>query len=327
LDIEVHLMAYAFNDTGCLNNTTFYQYTIIDDGSVDYDSTYIGIFADPDLGWYLDDYVGCDSTLNMGICYNGDSVDGPGTPNYGKYPPILGIQMLNLPLNQNGNTVHMSDFISYDNDFGDQGNPDNMQTYYYYLTGSWANDTPVTFGGNGYGGTIRYPYMYPSDPSDTSANAWSECSTNQPPNDVRFVMSFGPIKLIPGSITSYTYDVLFDNDTSAIHYPCPSFSSLVAMANCVKELNVTDINTPSTPQNTFVNFYPNPMGDAGTFSFNQNSVKEIKLFNILGQQVKDYTTINGTTQPLQRDNLSSGIYFYSVITANGKVGNGKIIIQ
>lgn len=234
--------------------------------------------------------------------------------------------MVNLPLNQNGDTVHMSDFISYVNAFSDVGNPDNTQAYYNYLTGSWANDTPVTFGGNGYGGTIRYPYMYPSDPTDTLAGAWSECSTSQEPNDVRFIMSFGPIKLIPSSVTSYTYDVLFDNDTSEIHYPCPSFSSLIDMAQCVKETNVTGINTPTLETN-FVNFYPNPMGNAGTFSFKINSVKEIKLFNILGQQVRDYATINGTTQPLLRGNLSAGIYFYSVITTNGKVGNGKIVIQ
>ena len=29
----------------------------------------------PDLGYYLDDYVGCDVSLGLGICYNGDAED------------------------------------------------------------------------------------------------------------------------------------------------------------------------------------------------------------------------------------------------------------
>jgi hypothetical protein len=329
LDIEVHLMAYAFDSSDCLNNTTFYQYEIISESSVAYDSTYIGIFADPDLGCYEDDYTGCIPALNMGVGYNGEDTDGPCTPNYGAHPPLLGIQMVNLPLNQNGDTVHMSDFTYYNNDFTVIGNPVGASEYYGYLTGTWKDGTHFTYGGNGHGGPSNYNYMFPSDPTDTSTDAWSEChdSTLGPDvfGDRRFIMSFGPIKLQPGSVTSYTFDVLFF-DTTGIIYPCPSFSYLTDMAQCVKESNVTGINTP-TSQNNFVNFYPNPMGDAGTFAFKINSVKEIKLFNILGQQVRDYTTINGTTQPLQRGNLSSGIYFYSVIMNNGKVGNGKIIVQ
>ena len=33
---------------------------------------YFGQWVDPDLGYYLDDYVGCDVSLGLGICYNGD---------------------------------------------------------------------------------------------------------------------------------------------------------------------------------------------------------------------------------------------------------------
>jgi hypothetical protein len=326
LDIEVHLMAYAFDSSGCLNNTTFYQYEITSYGATVYDSTYIGIFADPDLGCYDDDYSGCVPALNMGVCYNGEDTDGPCFPNYGAHPPLLGIQMIDLPLNQNGDTVPMSDFMYYINNFSGTGNPVGGSEYYNYLTGSWANNTPLTFGGNGYGGSMPCHYVYPSDPTDTSKSAWSECSAKQPYGDVRFVMSFGPIKLQPGSVTKYTFDVLFF-DTTGIIYPCPSFSYLTDMAECVKESNVTAINIP-TPLNNFVNFYPNPMGDAGTFTFKINTVKEIKLFNILGEQLRDYTGINGsTTLQLPRSNLSSGIYFYSAIMNNGKVGNGKIIIQ
>lgn len=325
LGIEVHLMTYAFDSLDCLSNTTFYEYTIINDAPLTYDSTYIGVFADPDLGCFLNNAVGCIPSLNMGICYSDTSYVYCNSDFY-RHLPLLGIQMVNPPLNGKGDTVNMSNFTYYNNDFTAQGNPTSASQYYGYLTGTWKNGMPFTYGGNGYGGTTPYPYVYPSDPTDTSVNAWSECTANIAPADVRFIMSFGPIKLQPGSILSYTYAVLFDNDTSTVHYPCPSFAGLTQTAQCIKQANVTGVNT-LTRNNASVNFYPNPMGNDGTFSFKLNTVKEIKLFNILGQQVQDYTGINGTTLQLQKQNISQGIYFYSAIANNGTVANGKIVIQ
>ena len=342
LGIEVHLMTYAFKvDSGnsCLNYTNFYHYNIYNKSKSEYDSTYVAIFADPDIGCFLDDYAGCIEGLNMGVGYNGEAIDGGngavcpfGIPDYGAYPPLLGIQMINLPLNENGDTMHMESFMSYINDYTINGNPTAVASCYYNLMRSrWCDNTHLTYYGDGHGGTTNCNYSYPSDPTDTDSIAWSDChdSVNggsQYFSDVRFVMGFGPTTFNPGSTISYTFDVLFDNDTSQIQYPCPSFASLINMANCVKAANVTGINTPAL-EKLIINFYPNPMGDAGTFSFKPNTVKEIKLFNILGEQLRDYTGINGTALQLQRGDLSPGIYFYSVITKTGITGNGKIVIQ
>ena len=38
-------------------------------------NTFLGQWVDADLGNFDDDYVGCDVTRGLGICYNGKPVD------------------------------------------------------------------------------------------------------------------------------------------------------------------------------------------------------------------------------------------------------------
>ena len=48
-------------------------YKIINRATTPLNDTYFGQWVDPDLGFYLDDYVGCDVGLGLGFCYNGDA--------------------------------------------------------------------------------------------------------------------------------------------------------------------------------------------------------------------------------------------------------------
>ena len=83
------MMAFGFQTSDEVNDMTFYRYKVLNFSSSVLDSTYFGQWVDADLGAYDDDYVGCDTTLDLGICYNGDAVDGPTSPNYGENPPSL----------------------------------------------------------------------------------------------------------------------------------------------------------------------------------------------------------------------------------------------
>jgi len=94
--VEVQVMAYAQSSRDdALDYTTFYDYKVINKWGLTYPEFYAGFFVDPDLGCYLDDYVGVDSTRNMAYCYNADDLDGvtadgqcPGaTPTYSESLP------------------------------------------------------------------------------------------------------------------------------------------------------------------------------------------------------------------------------------------------
>ena len=96
--IEVHGMAYSFanpNDSA-LKQTVFVNYEIFNRSVVNYHNVYMGSWSDMDLGNANDDYVGCDSLLNLLYTYNGYGNDGSGLPGqYGTNPPAQGAVWLN----------------------------------------------------------------------------------------------------------------------------------------------------------------------------------------------------------------------------------------
>lgn len=78
-------------------------------------------------------------------------------------------------------------------------------------------------------------------------------------------------------------------------------------------------------------FYPNPASTNGTLeiSLNDNSKMDISILNAVGQVVYS-TSINGNAGnnkvDLNLSNLSNGIYFYQVKTANSKSITNKFVI-
>ena len=83
-------MAFAFSTNDEINDMTFYRYNVINFATTPLDSVYFGYWVDSDLGFCNDDWVGCDTTLSLGMTFNGDAVDGPDIASYGENPPIFG---------------------------------------------------------------------------------------------------------------------------------------------------------------------------------------------------------------------------------------------
>ncbi|MGI8892497.1 MAG: T9SS type A sorting domain-containing protein, partial [Bacteroidia bacterium] len=68
IGLEVQAQAFAFNSNNEINSMTFYKYKIINRGTTTLFDTYFGQWVDPDLGNYIDDYVGCDVGRGLGYC-------------------------------------------------------------------------------------------------------------------------------------------------------------------------------------------------------------------------------------------------------------------
>jgi hypothetical protein len=83
LGIEIQQTAYAFDRGTSIGNTVFMEFKIINDVENTLDSTYVCIWADPDVGGFVDDVAGCDTTTAAGFAYNGDNDD----TSYGSRPP------------------------------------------------------------------------------------------------------------------------------------------------------------------------------------------------------------------------------------------------
>jgi len=98
IGMEIRAQYFAFSTNDDINNMTFYSYELINRSTYTLTGTYFSQWVDPDLGYYLDDYVGCDVNRGLGYCYNGDPSDGHGEPQaYGAHPPAVGVDFFQGP--------------------------------------------------------------------------------------------------------------------------------------------------------------------------------------------------------------------------------------
>ena len=229
IGLEIHAQAFGFTADNEINDMTFYNYKIINRSTLPLTDVYFGQWVDPDLGYYLDDYVACDVNLGLGICYNGDAED-EGAQGYGFNPPAIGVDFFQGPLadandgidndrdgdiDEPGEQIIMSKFVYYNNDFTVRGNPENGTHIYNYLRGIWKDNVPMTYGGDGKGSgpgatSDLCNFMFPgvSDP-DFPNQEWSEVTANNLPADRRFLQSAGPFTLEPGAVNTITTGVVW----------------------------------------------------------------------------------------------------------------------
>lgn len=244
IGLEIQAMAFAFATTNQINDMTFYKYRVINRGTLSLNQTYFGVWADPDLGFYNDDYVGCDTVRGLGFCYNGDPNDNPPT-GYGANPPAIGTDFFQGPLNEFGQRLKMTNFVYYENDFSVRGNPTNAIQFYNYLRSVWKDGSPMVYtppcGGNGYGTTgTPTNYMYPGNPVaqgggcpfNNQPAGWAEGNavnsgcTGNPPFDRRYIQSAGPFRLDPGAVNEIVIGVPWAQDPNATYNPNGAVSSV-----------------------------------------------------------------------------------------------------
>jgi hypothetical protein len=251
IGIEQHIMFYGYkcDNHPELNNTVFVNMKLINRSVTSLNDTYIGLWTDYDLGWYLDDYVGCNVGLSLGYAFNGDAHD-EGAAGYGFHPPSIGTVLLGGPRadafdgidnDRDGfideidslinpvtgqwtymqyEEIMMSKFVYYNNDITTTGNPSTGTHFYNYLKGIWKDNIPMTYGGNGKGSgpgatTSLCNFMFP-DTTDASfpGQSWAEVTAGNVPGDRRCLQSAGPFTLEPGAVRYINYAFVFAQDTA-----------------------------------------------------------------------------------------------------------------
>ncbi len=97
MHVEVRGLVYTFDTQGSgspAEQTIFVRYDVRNQGTTNFRDFYLGHWVDFDLGYYNDDYVGCDRTRQMAYVYNGDSFDDDTLGGYGFTPPAQGVVLL-----------------------------------------------------------------------------------------------------------------------------------------------------------------------------------------------------------------------------------------
>lgn len=195
LGAEVRQTIFGFNRADALGDMVFIKWQIVNKSGNNWESTYLSIWSDPDVGDGWDDFVGSDPELGLGYCYNADNDD----QNYGAAPPAVGIDFFQGPIiDEVGSTVTLPDgtvlqdkkmlkmtaFIFYNNNDSNFGNPQTSGDVWNYQRGYWRDNSLITDpDGN------ATAFMFTGDPeSDTG---WLDSNTD----DRRFLMTTGPFTM------------------------------------------------------------------------------------------------------------------------------------
>ena len=228
IGLEVTVQAFAFATSNAINNTTFYKYEFRYKGAQALQNTYLGLWSDPDLGDYQDDYVGSDPELGLGFVYNSDDDDAVSAAGYGDRPPALGYDYFQGPLVNNDGVdndedgevdedderIALSTFLYYNNDNNPvNGNPGDGIEVYNYLRAIWRDGSLVTFGGDGTDqANPRTTIMFPGNPPEY----WSEFDASDAPGeqpnvpaDRRFLMASGPFTINPGDTQEIVFGIVW----------------------------------------------------------------------------------------------------------------------
>lgn len=203
IGLEVQQTVWGYAQAGPMGECMFMKFKFINKGPVDIDSAYVAIFFDPDLGEATDDFVGCDTDLNLGFVYNGDSND----IYYGDQPPALGCDFFQGPMVPSpGDTavipggtypdmkiLPMTAFFKYINSSSVYRDPRLQSaeggTWAYNLVRGLVWDgSPFIDPGTG----LPSKFVNSGDP--VLGTGWL-CSNESPPNDMRMGQSSGPFTL------------------------------------------------------------------------------------------------------------------------------------
>jgi hypothetical protein len=349
IGVEIHAMVYGYScPDSALQNSVFVNYKIINKSSFSLNNTFIGKWTDFDIGGWSDDYIGCDVTRGVYYAYNGDSIDEGG---YGIYPGAQGVVFLkgaladpNLVDDPSTSTANgigygdlitdneqlgMTKFVSYYNTSNPvNGNPNLAGDFYNYLSGTWQDGTPWTYGGYGTGAGTACDFIYPGDTDPTGFGtsgvpqaAWDETIAGNIQGDRKGLASTGPFTFQPGDVQEFEVAYVFGRDytnlgaaagvqvmKSRIDSIRSRFANGFGIETCGCIANSLGIEDDMETEITF-SLYPNPSHDLIYIDY-QSLSKDvtIEIYDVRGQLLKSMKMNFQSTYAISVAELSSGLY-------------------
>ena len=355
LNAEIHMTAWGYGFDPLIN-VQFFKFTVINKSNYTWNGTHFGFYSDPDLGEALDDYVGCDTTLQMVYCYNSSNMDGTGTGRtYGANPPAVGQTLIRSAIQRNGSltdTLKMTASASPAKnlticDHDPSGAP--LQAYNlfrgYKLDGThWLN--PIT---NPYTSTKM---CYSGNPEDSSG--WTESKgrilncggeltgkvVSSNPGDRRMMLATGSdlLNVNPGDTQRIVMTQMIARGNNNLN----SVTKLKELADLTRRVYVQAIEETEsyyveppallpTHYRLFQN-YPNPFNPVTTIRYEMKDFQKVKIqiYDIRGEVI---STLVNEVKPqgsyeikFDASHLPSGIYFIKMVSLEGLEDSKKMVV-
>jgi len=230
---EMQVTIWGYNLPAPVGNMMFRKYIVINKGSNIVEDMYFGAWSDPDVGDASDDYVGCDTLMDMGFAYNAWDYDAQ----YRYTPPSVGFQILQGPL-VDGAPSDVANFMGWKipgkknlpmtafgwvyKNYGREHDPP-LASYsgtihlYNYLQGLHMSGIPFMVPASLGGGATSFPYSGNPVTGEgylLSMESW--------PGDKRLMESMGPFEMMPGD----TQEVIIAQIVAGAFEGCSNLGSL-----------------------------------------------------------------------------------------------------
>lgn len=325
VELEATYWAYISDDS--LVSTVFRKYRLKNISNIPITDMYCGITTDPDIGNSGDDYVGCDTLLNLAFAYNAFDTD----LIFDNHPPALGFVLIQGACNE-GNTLLLSSFNFINNADPVYGYPEigdyNGTVAFYNLFQGILNTghkytIPTELGGG------ETPFPYSGNP--ITKEGWIE-GIQFPPGNRNMGLSTGPFNLSPNESKEIIFAQIAAGGTDDISrdegivslkayakYATNFYKNIVSLPTDVNQVDDSILYSYDLYQN-----YPNPFNATTIIRYKttKHAYILIKVFDIIGREVKTLVDANkapGTYEACwngknnKNKNVSSGTYFYSIM--------------
>lgn len=352
IGLEFHITSYAFDSTNFLSDVIFKRFLIINKSTESIDEMLLSYWADNDLGDANDDYVGCDTLLNLAYTWNSKNFDA----SYGEPAPAVGHFLLQGPVipSINDSAVFKNKWIKGFKNL-------NMSSFTPGFKGSsnWGYDPPSNFDGalQLYNNILRglhnngthyinphtnLPDIFSLSGDPETGSGWYEGEgwPNGIPyaGDRRYYLNFGTFNMAPGDTQEVVIGIAIakgENHKNSV----TKLKELVSKTHQFYINNIGNYKTSYLDPPVIINLpesfellqnYPNPFNNGTTIKYNikyTTNVK-IKIYDILGKEI--LTLVNEIKEPnsyqlnFNPHNLSSGIYIYRM-EAGEIIHNKKMV--
>ncbi len=348
--LEFQTTIWGYNQER-LEDVVFKKYKIINKGDVPITDMYLSYWTDDDLGFAGDDYVGVDTSLNLGYTYNGDEYD---DWFYGSQPPAVGHMMVQGPkvqatmedsawFNSGWHKGYLNkglnSFISFVKDpgypnFGApyQSEYAGTEQMYNYMRGFTIYGTPILAPNN----NDTTHFMVAGDP--VSGNGWYEgpgWPDGPTRGDKRYMESSGPFTLAAGDTQEVAYAILMARGSDRLNSITKLREKAAFIQNFYNGIIIKSVKERGeiNPTKFVLNQnYPNPFNPSTTikyfvpvFKSGDIPVIHLKIYDILGREiatlVNEKQSVSGSHKIIfNASKLASGVYIYR-LTAVGKTVN------
>jgi hypothetical protein len=238
LGVEIQQTTFAFSRQGPLGNTVFVRYKIINKGANTLSNAFVSQWADPDLGGFTDDFVGCDTTLSVGYVYNATNND----EQYGTRPPALGFDFLQGPkvvvAPLDTVTLGLASFNKYVNG----GGPQDSTESYNFMKGLNGDGSPLINAVTG------QPTKFNVSGDPVTNTGWLDSS----PSDRRLMLSSGPFTMASGASQEVVVGIVVAQGESRL----ASVALMKCFDKAVQATYDVNFNLASPPNNPVVSITP-----------------------------------------------------------------------